>query len=231
MRAFDGVRAAAAAVNRRSVAAVIFTAAFGSAAIGPALGQAARSGGDSSRALQQMQQLASERTALQAENEKLKGEAADLKKQLDKANAETAAAAARVKQLEAAAGRGAESGKQAAEALEKSRSQIQELITRFRATAQDLKTVETDRNALRGQHDALSRDYAACVDHNVGLYQIGRETLDRLDRHGFFSKAGESEPFTQLARARLENLIDDYRQRLEELRVEQSKKTAADKTR
>ncbi len=203
------------------------------AAVAPAQGQAVRSGGaESARAaqqLQQLQQLASERTALQADNAKLKDQIADLKKKLDQATAEGAAASARAKQQEVAAARGAESSKQASEALEKSRAQMQDLIAHFRETAQELKTVEADRNALRGQLETRSRDYAVCVEHNVGLYDVGREALDRLDRQGFWSMVRESEPFTQLARARLDNWIDDYRQRLQELRVEQSKKKPAGK--
>jgi seryl-tRNA synthetase len=192
--------------------------------------QTARSGGDSARAMQELQQLAAERTALQADNAKLKDQVADLKKKLDKTSAESEAASARAKQLEAAAGRGAESSKQANEALEKNRAQMQELIAHFRETALDLKNVESDRNTLRGRLEARDREYNTCVEHNVGLYDVGREALDRLDRQGFWTKVRESEPFTQLARARLDNWIDDYRQRLQELRLEQSKMTVPGKT-
>jgi hypothetical protein len=177
-----------------------------------------------------MQQLAAERTALLADNAKLKDEVAELKKKLDQAAAAGTAAATRAKQSDAAVARASESGKQAAEALEKSRTQMQELISRFRATALDLKTVETDRNTLRGEQESLSRAYGTCVERNVGLYQVGREALERLGQRGFFSKVSESEPFTQIARARLENLIDDYRSRLDELRIEQSKKNVTDKS-
>lgn len=190
---------------------------------GPAAAQAVRSGGDNARQMQEMQQLSSERTALKADNAKLKEEVADLQKKLDKANTENAGVSARAKQLEAVAARGAEFSKQTADALEKSRAQMQELIGRFRETAQELKAVETDRNALRGQLDTRSRDYDVCVEHNVGLYDVGREALNRLDRQGFWSSMRQSEPFTQLARARLDNFVDDYRQRLEELRLEKSK--------
>jgi chromosome segregation ATPase len=193
-------------------------------------GQTVRSGGENARAMQELQQVAAERTALKTDNGKLKDEVAELKKKLDKAAAEGAAVSARVKELEAAAGRGVESGKQANDALEKSRAQMQELIAHFRETARDLKTVEADRNNLRGQLEARGREYSTCVDHNVGLYQVGHEALDRLDRHGFWSKVGESEPFTQLARARLDNLIDDYRARLEESRLEKTKKPLAGKS-
>lgn len=204
--------------------------AIASCASTPLFAQAVRSGGDNARALQQMQQLASERTALQADNAKLKDEVADLKKKLDKVTADGATTAARTKNLQQESAQALESRKQMTESLEKSRGQMQELVTHFRETAQNLKTVEAERNELRGQLDARNREYATCVDRNVGLYEVNRETLDRLDKHGFWSKAGNAEPFTQISRARLENLIDAYRYRIDELRVERQKKAATPAT-
>jgi type I site-specific restriction endonuclease len=201
--------------------------AITSCATTPLYAQAARSGGDNARALQQMQQLASERTALQADNAKLKDEVADLKKKLDKATSDGAAAAARTKNLQQESAQELESKKQMTESLEKSRGQMQELITHFRETAQNLKTVEVERNELKSQLDSRNREYATCVDRNVGLYDINRETLERLDKHGFWSGVRDAEPFTRLSRARLENLIDAYRYRIEELRVERQKKATA----
>jgi seryl-tRNA synthetase len=216
--------------DRRYLLAGILSLISTIAAIAPVHGQTVRSGGDNARAMQELQQVAGERTALKADNAKLKDDVADLKKKLDKATAEGATVSARVKELEVAAGRGAESSKQANDALEKFRAKMQELIAHFQETALDLKTVEADRNNLRGQLEARGREYNTCVEHNVGLYEVGHEALDRLERHGFWSKVGESEPFTQLARARLDNWIDDYRQRLQDLRLEQAKKPAAGKS-
>jgi type I site-specific restriction endonuclease len=209
------------------VRARLLLLAITSCATMPLYAQAVRSGGDSSRALQQMQQLASERTALQADNAKLKDELADLKKKLDKAISDGAAAAAHTKNLQQESAQELESKKQMTESLEKSRSQMRELVDHFRETAQNLKTVEGERNELKSQLDARNREYATCVDHNVGLYEINRETLGRLDRHGFWSGVRDAEPFTRLSRARLENLIDAYRYRIDELRVERQKKAAA----
>ncbi len=226
------VQSAAQLAQRRwhqLVTCILFVAGASLGTAAPAQAQTARGGGDNARAMQELQQLAAERTALQAENAKLKDQVADLKKKLDQATTEDATATARAKELEAAAAHGAESTKENADALAKSRSQMLELVTRFRETAENLKTVETDRNTLRGTLEARDRDYKLCVDHNIGLYGVGREALDRLERRGFWSKVRESEPFTQIARARLDNLIDDYRQRMDELRLEQSKKAAPDK--
>jgi hypothetical protein len=177
--------------SHRSILASSLIAAVIAVAVAPAHGQTARSGGDNARALQELQQLTTERTILKADNAKLNDEVADLKKRLEKTTAEAAVVSTRAKQTEVAAGRGAESTKQANDALEKSRAQMQELIARFRETALDLKAVETDRNTLRSQLDARARDYDTCVDHNGGLYDVGREELDRLDHHGFLNKVGE----------------------------------------
>jgi seryl-tRNA synthetase len=215
----NAVRVASRAALLAGAAAV-----FGSA---PLHAQAVRSGGDNARAMQQMQQLASERTALQADNAKLKEQLEELKKKLDKTTTEHGAMAARAKTLEAEASRGTESSKQLTESLEKSRAQMQELITHFRETAQNLKTVEAERSDLRGQLDTRTREFKTCVDHNVDLYEINRETLGRLEKRGFWSGVRSAEPFTQLSRARLENLIDDYRYRIDELRIERQKKAAA----
>jgi type I site-specific restriction endonuclease len=186
--------------------------------------QAARSGGENARAMQQLQQLASERTALQADNAKLKEQVADLQKKLDKVTTDGTGAAARMKSLQQQAEQQVESKKQMNESLEKSRAQMQDLVSHFRETVQNLKAVEVERNGVKSQLDARNKDYATCVDRNVSLYEINRETLDRLDKRGIWSGVKKSEPFTQISRARLENLIDDYRYRIDELRIERQKK-------
>ena len=44
---------------------------------------------------------------------------------------------------------------------------------------------------------------------------------------GFWSAVGEREPFTKLKRVELENLIDDYKYRADELRLEQQQQAQA----
>ena len=192
--------------------------------------QTARSGGgagaDNAKILQQMQQLASERTALQADNAKLKDQVEELKKKLDKTTAENSALTARQRTITAGGDGAAAANKQLTESLEKSRAKMQELIARFQETNQNLKLVETNRNELKARLESKEGEYKTCVDRNAGLYEINLETLNRLERRGFWSHAADSEPFTQISRARIENLIDDYRARIDELRIARGKKTA-----
>ena len=46
-----------------------------------------------------------------------------------------------------------------------------------------------------------------------------RKLLDRYDHVGFFTKVGGAEPFTQITRTRIDNLVIEYRARAEELRA------------
>lgn len=186
--------------------------------------QVQRSGNADARVSQQLQQLTSERSALQAENTKLKQELEQVKAQLQKTGTTTKALENRNRALEAAAGRGTAASQQAEEQLERSRAQMQELVTKFRETAQTLRDVETERGAVQGQLATKEREFKTCVDRNAGLYNLNAEVLDRMENRGFWSSVAEREPFTRLKRVELENLIEEYKYRADELRLEQRQK-------
>lgn len=182
------------------------------------LAQTERSGNADARVMQQLQQLSAERTSLQAENAKLKQELDKLKMELEQAAAGKKVAETRAQALQATASRGELSSKQTGEQLERARVQLQELIGKFRETAQTLKEVEQDRVAVRSKLELREREFATCVDRNAGLYNLNAEVLDKLENRGFWSSVAEREPFTKLKRVELENLIDGYKYRADELR-------------
>jgi cell division septum initiation protein DivIVA len=187
------------------------------AVIATASAQTQRTGDNNARAMQQVQQLTAERVQLKAENDKLKQELESVKKQLTAATSEHSSLQQRLKVAESTASRESASTQQNTEALEKTRAQLQELIGRFRETATSLKEVETDRNTVRGQLQSRERELNTCVERNVALYELNNDVLNRLEHKGVWSSLTEREPFTQIQRTRLENLIDDYRQRASEL--------------
>jgi DNA repair exonuclease SbcCD ATPase subunit len=182
--------------------------------------QVQRSGNADARVAQQLQQLANEKIALQAENDKLKQELEQVKAQLQKSASTAKELENRNRALQVSSASRATSDRHAEEQLERSRAQMQELVTKFRETAQTLRDVEVDRATAKSQLAAKEREYKVCVDRNAGLYELNDEVLDRLEDRGFWSKLAEREPFTRLKRTQLENLIDDYRYRVDELRVE-----------
>ena len=183
--------------------------------------QTQRSGSDATRAMQQVQQLTGERAALQSENAKLKEQLDKARKDLDKATAEKTALENKLRAGAATAGREEASAKQSQAELERVRGQMQELVTKFRETAQTLRDVEGDRVAARNELRTQERELKSCIDHNAGLYNLNSEVLDRMANRGFWAAVGEHEPFTRLKRVELENLIDDYKYRADELKLQQ----------
>jgi chromosome segregation ATPase len=183
--------------------------------------QTARSGGaPNAQLLQQMQQLASERTSLQAENARLKKDLDDTRKERDalknaqkwndaRARTSTAAVAA-----EAAAQRAA-----LEQQITANKAQTEQLIGKFKETLQSLKEVETDRATTKQTLATREQELSACVDRNASLYKLNGEVLDHFEHESAWSRVARAEPFTQIKKVQLENLIDDYKGRAKDQRV------------
>ena len=195
---------------------------------GSAHAQVERSGGgEQQRIMQQYQQLASEKMTLQSQLAQMKkdldaaqSELAATKKERDALRARTgnaAAAAAEVAQLN-------ESKQTAEKNLEQYKQRMVELVTRFREMAANLRDTEADRTKLRQTLEERNKAFDRCAADNLSLYEINGEILDRYEHVGLFTKASTAEPFTRLTRARIENLVDEYRERALQLRAE--KKTS-----
>lgn len=192
---------------------------------GSALAQAPRSGGggELQKFMQQYQQVAAEKTTLQAQVTQLqsdlnsaKTELASVKKDRDALKAHTGASTAEVSQLTAA--------KTTAEHnLEQYKERMNELVEKFRQVAQNLKETETDRAKARRDLQDRNAQLDKCAEDNMQLFEITSEVLDRYDHVGLFTRVSASEPFTKITRTRIENLVDDYRGRAQELRVKKQK--------
>jgi len=189
-------------------------------ALRPAIAQTERGGGGASqKIMQEYQQLAAERTGMQAKIAQLqkdldaaKADAASAKKERDALKPQVAAAAAAIAQGKA--------GKQAVEqSLAQSKQRMDELVKKFRETIVSLRDIEVDRDKTKKALSEKSSAFDVCADNNAQLFDISSEVLDRLEHVGLFTKVSASEPFTKITRTRLENLADDYRQRALELRT------------
>lgn len=187
----------------------------------PVAAQVERSGGGGANAqlYADYQQALSERTQLQADNAKLKGDLSDAQKQLATLRQQLAAARSGT-----AGNQAALAGAQAAQAtavknLAALRGQADELIARFRDTISQLRDVETDRTQLRQQLQQSKAAYDQCAVANDALYQVDNEVLDRYAHQGAFSHMTSAEPFTRITRTRIDNLVLEYHERAEQLRV------------
>jgi len=204
-----------------ALAALLILAA---AAMAPAArAQTQRSGGgEAQKFMQQYQQIAAEKSALQVQVTQMKkdldgakGELAAMKKERDALKARSGGSAAAVAQLTA-------SKETAEKNLEQYKQRMTELVARFRETANNLKEVESDRTQLRKTVDERTTAFDKCAENNLQLFELNREILDRYEHVGVFTKVGTADPFTRIARTRIENLVDEYRARATELRVKKS---------
>ena len=186
----------------------------------PVFAQTARSGGSSgqnAQLVQQLQQLGSERTALQAEQAKLKKELEEVKKERDTLKAGQAASGQRARaETEAALARGARDREQSEKDLAQAKQRMQEIVDKFRETATTLREVETDRATVKDAYAQQTRELEACVASNNALYDLNGEVLAKLEDQGFWSSLTKTEPFTKLKRVQLENLADSYRTRADD---------------
>jgi chromosome segregation ATPase len=186
----------------------------------PLYAQVQRSGGgEVQKFMQQYQQVAAEKTALQAQLAQMKNDLETANAQLAAVKKERDAAKAHVGASPAAIAQ-ANSTKEAAERnLEQSKQRMTELVGRFRETATNLKDAEADRAKLRKDLSERNSAFDACAVNNMQLYEVNREILDRYEHVGLFTKVSADEPFTKITRNRIENLVYEYRERAQALQV------------
>jgi|ERR1700722_1966636 Skp family chaperone for outer membrane proteins len=187
-------------------------------------------GGEAQRFMQQYQQVSAEKTALQAQ-------VTQMKKDLDAAQAELATVKKDRDALKARAGNAAAAAAEQARLtasnetveknLEQYKQRMTELVARFRETAGNLRDTETDRSKLRQDLQTRNQAYDQCAENNLKLYEINGEILDHYEHVGLFTKVSAGEPFTKITRSRLENLVDEYRERALLLRVKKQGEGAA----
>lgn len=182
--------------------------------------EARRAGGDASTRLQQqVQQLASERTALQTENARLKEQVAKLEKDskafgTEKESLTRRAGAAESKVSQAEAGKKTTSAR-----LEATEARLNEIVAKYKELAEQLRVVEAERNVLARQAAADSQGLKLCAQKNVQLAGIANEALDRYEKKGCFGALAQAEPFTGLKRVEVENTVEEYREKVDNLQV------------
>jgi chromosome segregation ATPase len=182
-----------------------------------AISQTERAGsGANTQLMRQMQQLASERTQLQADNARLKQELDAARRERDALKGASAATDKRLRSLEVGAARAGGERDASAQELTQLRARMEELIGKFRETATALRDVETQRATAVQSLAVRDGELAQCGDRNQKLFDLNDEILTHFGNRGFWSGLASAEPFTKLKRTQLENLIGEYRGKAED---------------
>lgn len=182
--------------------------------------EARRPGNDgNARMQQQLQQLGSERTALQSANAELKAQVSKLEKEAKAFTAEKDALTRRAGSAESKVSR-AESGQQSVNSrLESTETRLNEVVGKYKELAEQLRVLELERNELARQAAQDGQNLKVCAERNVQLADVANEALDRYQNKGCFGALAQAEPFTGLKRAQVENAVEGYRQQIDSLKA------------
>ena len=171
----------------KTVTAILLVSAMGVAMAGDADDQKA------AKVQRMLRQMALERDTLQTENVKLKGEIETLNRKLGDVK----------KSSEAALG--------------KSRGNYTSLNENFQETTQNLLKVESEKNQLQETIGEQAQLLVSCEDNNAQMVQINRELLARYERKGALDVMLQREPLTQLKRVEIENIAQEYQDKIDQL--------------
>jgi septal ring factor EnvC (AmiA/AmiB activator) len=163
-----------------------------------------------------LQQAVAERDTLAAENAKLKDKLGPLEKDVTTLRTERESLASRATRAESQLSRTESSNQNLTSNLEATRGRLDEVVGKYRELAENLRITETERGRLSGEVAAGRRELDTCQKANVELAGIAEEALVRYEQKGFFGTLAQKEPFTQITRTRIGNLVDSYRARIPE---------------
>ena len=154
------------------------------------------------KAQRMLRQMALERDAMQMENARLKEEIETLNGKLGslKKNSEAA--------------------------ISKSRDSYTTLHENLQQSTENLHKLETEKSLLQESIDSQNKVIEACEGNNAKLVQINRDLLVHYEKKGFLDAILQREPLTQLKRVEIENITQEYQDKID--REETRKKKMAE---
>lgn len=147
-------------------------------------------------------QIAAEKQQLLAENKQLSQDLEELKKKYDKLINKSEKAESSMK------GR-----------MSEMNQQYRDEVSAHNETRKQLADIAREKDRLLNTAMEQTQSIDLCVSNNKKLYEINQELLGKYEHKGIWSVISQKEPFTGLSQVQIENLVDDYQYRLDDLRV------------
>ncbi len=190
---------------------------------------------EAARRMQQMQQqMTQEKAQFEQDKAKLEKESADKDKQLKQLQA-------KLKRTEAGTKQSEEEVRQKLAELQRLRAELEAMSLKFvdareradkladsyKSSLETIKQKDAENETLRarvaeqgGIVGRQARLIQACEDKNIALYKLGSQLLKRYRDKGVVDALKQAEPFTQIERVKMENLWQEYRDKLDAERIE-----------
>lgn len=177
----------------------------------------------------QVKQAQDEKAALEQEKTALGQELETLRKKTVEIESATARA-----------NRGKVAAEKETEALKREKAELGEKITQLekqlgesqqslRDTRQSLQGETSQRQRLEQDLGVRDRELGACETKNAKLYRYQVELIDRAQSQGSFSALLAAEPFTQIKRVEIENILEEYRDKIDAERAGAASRATAGK--
>jgi chromosome segregation ATPase len=135
----------------------------------------------------------------------------------DRLKSDVAAAKARIKAVEKA-------HREAVAEFNQRLEERNQVLEKWKAAYEEAATVARTKDAERAQAEAEANSFKAstktCAERNIKLVQIGRELVDRLGNVHFGDILLAQEPLTGLKRVQVQNLLQDYQDKILEQKVQ-----------
>ena len=100
--------------------------------------------------------------------------------------------------------------------LQATKTALNELDVKYQGTVYDLKVNEQQRANLTATSIQKTKLIDACVAKNNKLYDYGLDLVKLYENPTEYKKVVLTEPFSQLKRVQLENILQDYNDKIDE---------------
>jgi chromosome segregation ATPase len=97
--------------------------------------------------------------------------------------------------------------------------QLADTRRRLDEATQALKQATTDKNSLEAIKSRNEREISACESKNLALYGIGRSLMERFENKTCGETLAQSDPFSGIKKVETENLLEEYRDKLDDQKL------------
>ncbi len=109
-------------------------------------------------------------------------------------------------------------------ALEKERSDLQaNLASTVEKHEEEVRAFNEKRRELEARLQEADQHITRCETYNAELCIIGEKLLKQYEGKGIMDSLAQNEPFTRIHQVKLEHFIQEYRDKIEERRLEMEK--------
>jgi chromosome segregation ATPase len=105
-------------------------------------------------------------------------------------------------------------------ALESTRKNLTDMTQQYQAAQHDIKEGDAQRKELLANLSSKGKQVIACQEKNAKLHEFGLQLVKIYDKPGTYEAILRTEPFSQIKRVELENILQDYRDKLDEQRIQ-----------